>query len=99
MTQPNIQVVVDKIEGPAGRIYTGLAKAGLWTAATTLSAVIVRSINGAIAGDTAAIGNVIQACQVMSMIAITVLGYHGYKGTRIFHNLRHWNDGNDAVEK
>ncbi len=99
MPDNHIKVVVDKIEGPAGRIYTGLAKTGLWASAISLSAVVVRSVNGALAGDTAAIGNVIQACQVMSMIAITVLGYHGYKGTRIFHNLRHWNDGNDSVEK
>jgi hypothetical protein len=84
--------VVEKVEGPTGRIYIGLAKMGLWTCSLSLSAVISQSITQLVHGDKSAVSNLTQACSVLSMICVTVLGYHGYKGTRIFHALRHWDD-------
>lgn len=85
--------LVHVIEGENGRFYVGLAKFGLWVCALTLAFVIFGGLRRAFAGDTAVVGNMIQACQVLAMIAISVLGYHGYSGNRIFHALRHWNDG------
>ncbi len=99
MNPKPIDEIVEKVDGKDGRVYIALAKTGLWTCSATLSAVIVMGVKKTLAGDPAMIGNVVQACQVLSMIAITVLGYHGYKGTRIFHALRHWNDGNDSVSE
>jgi hypothetical protein len=91
---------VQKIEGPKGRIYVGLAKLGLWMCALILTLLIVLMCLAGIGDRTlirgaSVVSNVIQACQVLSMISITVLGYHGYHGTRILHALRHWNDEGD----
>lgn len=84
---------VSMIEGEHGRVYVALAKLGLWVCSLTLAFVIIGGVIAAARGSDGAIGNVVQACQVLSMIAIAVLGYHGYSGTRILHFLRHWKDG------
>ena len=84
---------VTVLEGEHGRVYVGLAKFGLWMCSVTLVLVIVGGLIAAVAGNTDTIGNVVQACQVLAMVALAVLGYHGYSGTRIFHALRHWNEG------
>lgn len=99
MNPKPLDEVVEKVDGKDGRVYIALAKAGLWTCSATLSSIIVMGVKKTLHGDPAMIGNVVQACQVLSMIAITVLGYHHYDGTRIFHALRHWNDGNDSVSE
>jgi cytochrome b subunit of formate dehydrogenase len=85
--------LVHTIEGENGRVYVTLAKLGLWMCSVCLTLIIIGGIRMMISGDTDTIGNVVQACQVLAMIAISVLGYHGYSGTRIFHALRHMIDG------
>jgi len=90
---------VSVLEGEHGRVYVCLAKLGLWMTSLTLVFVIVGGVIAAAAGNTDTIGNVVQACQVLAMVAIAVLGYHGYSGTRIFHALRHWNEGRPETEE
>lgn len=92
------QKFVHVLEGEHGRVYVGLAKTGLWMCSLTLTFVIVGGLIAAARGNTETIGNVVQACQVLAMVAIAVLGYHGYSGTRIFHALRHWTEGRPDKE-
>lgn len=71
--------------------YVTLAKAALWLAGIASLAALV---SACIQRD---LGVVCQAAQVLVMLAVSVLGFHHYQGSRILHIIRHWNDGkNDA---
>ena len=81
------------IESHNAAAYVLLAKTALWVAAMTLFCAIVGGVISAFAtGTTTVLLAVVQACQALAFIVITVLGYHGYKGHRLFHELRHFND-------
>jgi hypothetical protein len=75
------------------KIYPLLAKFGLWLVSLTLFIIMIHCWTDILFGNNwQHIGTAIQACQALSLICITVLGYHGYRGHRIFHELRHWKD-------
>lgn len=78
-------------------VYVSLAKYGLWITSAVLLVIIASgSVVFMIDGFSSGVaGVVVQACQVAAMISITVLGFHGYEGSRIFHILRHLGDGKD----
>jgi hypothetical protein len=98
--------MIDKIQEhvdakPHAYAYVLLAKLGLWLVSINLVSVIVsvfcfaafqQDFEDALPVRLAMMNTSIQACQVLSIIAITVLGYHGYTGTHLLHTLRHWND-------
>lgn len=81
------------IESHNAMTYVFLAKIGLWVASLTLFCAIIGGVISAFAtGTTTVLLAVVQACQALAFISATVLGYHGYKGHRLFHELRHFND-------
>lgn len=90
LTIPFVPKIVE--EHPHAYLYVRLAKAGLWATSAALCLSIGASLNGLWHGDAAAIGNLVQACQVAAIVSVTVLGWHGYKGQHLLHNLRHWKD-------
>lgn len=76
-------------------VYTSLAKAALWLASIILVWIVVTlSVHCVEYGGycTANLSIIVEACQVLVVLSVTVMGWHGYKGSRIFHLLRHWND-------
>lgn len=77
-------------------IYVSLAKMGLWLVSCVLVAVIIACVYRCVyywGYNTAILTVIVEASQVLVVIAVTVMGWHGYRGSRIFHLLRHWNDG------
>lgn len=78
------------------KVVPMLAKSVLWTAGVVLIGIVLYGVTATIQGNTAHIGHIVQACQVLSLIAITVLGWHGYTGHRLFHELRHWRNRSDS---
>lgn len=74
--------------------YIVLAKAGLWLTSAVLVLVVVLSLLRLLASGvtTDQLSVIVAACQVLSLVAVTVLGYHGYKGGHMLHTLRHWTD-------
>jgi hypothetical protein len=81
-------------------VYVTLAKGGLWVIAVVLLWVVCTMAGGSLVSGTeetarwvGPCSTIVQACQVGAMICITVLGWHGYKGSRIFHILRNWQLG------
>lgn len=67
-------------------VYVSLAKAALWLVAVLMVVIIVNEISY---GRLARVDHVIGASQVLTLVAVTVLGWHGYKGSRVLHILRH----------
>lgn len=57
-------------------VYTLLAKGVLWIVAVTLFGVFCGSLVTVACGNTSVVGHVISSAQVLSFIAVTVLGYH-----------------------
>jgi len=80
------------IESHNAVAYVVLAKGALWLVSATLFGMVLGGDWLVSHGDTAVALAVVQACQALAFIAITVLGYHGYKGHRLLHELRHWSD-------
>lgn len=98
MNLPKVKTPKELIEAHNAAAYVLLAKIGLWVAATTLFCAIIGGLISAFStGTTTVLLAVVQACQALAFIAITVLGYHGYKGHRLFHELRHFNDAPEAT--
>ena len=79
-------------------VYITLAKAALWIVAAVLLMLVIAGVT-VLARDGFTVyaieiaGVVVQACQVAAVVAITVLGWHGYKGSRVLHILRNWEGG------
>lgn len=72
--------------------YVSLAKVALWAVGVVITIVGTTALcsgNYAVA---------VSACQVMVMLAVSVLGFHEYKGSRVFHLVRHWNDEKDSPQ-
>ena len=86
--------VVDELDSRQINVYITLAKYGLWFIAVMLVCIVLSSVLAACSGNPLdasriqIIGVVVQACQVGAMICITILGWHGYRGSRVFHVLR-----------
>ena len=73
-------------------VYITLAKAALWIVAGVLLMLVVAGVAllSRYGFDVGTASVVVQACQVAVVVAITVLGWHGYKGSRVLHILRNW---------
>lgn len=87
----------DDSDNPNGAAYIFLAKCALWLAAVTLIGVMVGGIISVVHGSTAMVGNLVQASQVLAFIAITVMGYHGYKGRMLFKNPLQKEESKDSA--
>lgn len=83
----------DGVETPAddNSIYVVLSRIALWLTSSVLLGVIVVTAFIAVRGDLSVIGNLISAAQALTFIAVTVLGYHGYRGMAMgrFKQLSH----------
>lgn len=77
------QKLVDALDKRDTNAYVSLAKIGLWAVTAVLITVTI------VAAIRQELGVVVQAVQALAFVAITVLGYHGYKGGQILHVLRH----------
>jgi len=87
-----MKTIKELIESHNAVAYVMLSKIALWLVAATLVGIVIGGVIATIHGNTQITLAVVQACQALSFISITVLGYHGYKGHRLFHELRHWRD-------
>ena len=85
--------------------YITLAKAALWVVAIVLTVVLVIALarfataNYQGCGwffDSQAAGVVVHSAQGLMALALSVLGLHQYRGSRILHVLRHWNDDKET---
>lgn len=85
--------IVDAMERRKINMYITLAKLGLWLTSAVLLLVITGcSILVVFTGDVEQISNVVGATQALVVVALSVLGFHNYQGSQMFHVLRHWND-------
>lgn len=92
-TKIELKTPKELIESHNAMTYVALAKGGLWLSSATLCGAVIGGIYSAISTETTQVLlAVVQACQALAFICVTVLGYHGYKGHRLFHELRHWGD-------
>lgn len=57
-------------------MITELAKCCLWMVSVTLFGVFIGSVYVALRGDHGVIGHIISSAQVLSFIAVTVIGHH-----------------------
>jgi hypothetical protein len=74
--------VVAELDKRDTNVYVTLAKAALWLVALLMAAVVLHCIS------TGNWQTLTQACQVIVMLAVSVLGFHEYKGSRVLHILR-----------
>lgn len=65
-------------------VYVTLAKAALWAVGVLMTIATVVAISQ---GNWSVLA---QASQVLVMLAVSVLGFHEYKGSRVLHILRNW---------
>ncbi len=90
------QDIKKTIESKPAMLYVSLAKSGLWLSSSTLVGVVIGGVYATLQGNFTMVNNVVQACQVLTIICVSILGWHGYKGNHILHAFRHWNDVSDA---
>lgn len=83
--------IVEELDRRNINIFISLAKIGLALVAFILIGTISSGIHVAlIQGFHIGIMSVVvQACQALAFISITVLGYHGYRGSRVLYLARH----------
>lgn len=76
-------------------VYVTLAKAALWSVGFLLTFIMLRSLYSAYGVWTATgmypdaqLNVVVQSSQVLVLLAVSVLGFHKYEGSRVLHILR-----------
>jgi hypothetical protein len=84
------RAAADYLERRNISLYVSVAKLGLWLTSLVLLLVVVTcSFIVVLEGDATQISNVVGAAQALTVIALSVLGFHGYQGSRALHILRH----------
>lgn len=84
------QKLVDELEQRDINPYISLAKLALWVSSLVYVTVIVFAVVQAIAHrDASQVGNAVGAAQAMTVIALSIMGWHGYRGSQAFYLLRH----------
>lgn len=83
--------VVEELDRRNINIFISLAKIGLALVAFILVGTISSGIHVALVQGfhIGIMSVVVQACQALAFISITILGYHQYRGSRILYLLRH----------
>ena len=64
-------------------VYYQLARNALWIISLVLVGVFVIAVWDALRGDQARVSQIISAAQVLSFIAVSVLGYRLHRGGRL----------------
>lgn len=64
---------------PSAKFFFHLSRFGMAVTGTVLSVVLVYSINQAFHHKAGAIGDIISACSALSILCMTVFGYHATK--------------------
>jgi len=78
------------------KVVPMVSKAVLWISGFVLVGIVIYGTIETIRGTTVHLDSVVRACQALSVIAIAVLGWHGYTGHRLFHELRNWRNRSDS---
>jgi hypothetical protein len=76
--------IVEELDKRNTNVYVTLAKLAMWIVAAVLTVVLTTSL---IVWD---LSLAVQTSQVIVMLAVSVLGFHEYKGSRILHVIRNW---------
>lgn len=92
------QEVVDALDKRKINPYVSLAKGVLWLVGVVLVCVVVGcAVATAIKCDASQIGNIVGASQALCVIALSVMGWHSYKGSQVLYALRHWDQKSDIL--
>jgi hypothetical protein len=74
-----MKLMPPKILPPSARFFFHISRFGMAATGIILSAVLLYSIHGAFQHKPGSIGDIISACNALSIIAMTVFGYHASK--------------------
>jgi len=81
-------------------VYVTLAKAVLWIVSVALVGVVLGCTALVVfAKDAGQISNVVGASQALVVISLSVLGFHNYKGSHLFHVLRSFQTAENIKEE
>lgn len=69
--------------------YISLAKAVLWMVGVSLVFILAGCFFLVVKGDAEQIGNVVGAAQGLLVLALAVMGWHGFEGSQALYLLRH----------
>lgn len=91
---------VDELDQRNISLYISLSKLCLWITSTVLLLVVSTcSFIVVLEGDTDQISNIVGAAQALTVIALSVLGFHNYNGSRALHLLRHISDKPNVLDR
>lgn len=84
--QQRAQDIIGELDKRNINPFVSLAKAGLILSSVVFVSVIVAGIL-----NPSLIGNVVGAAQGLTVIALSVMAWHGYKGSQALYLIRHLN--------